>query len=113
MRNFDISVDGLKRLSVSRESEVSDKKCEERASESGQIGVENLEEISPQVFGGLSQEALNYIQRLQSELSDVKEVSSEYFIFRLMLFCFQFDKGLVKLSYCYLTLRGKIQLDNQ
>ncbi|KAJ0051428.1 hypothetical protein Pint_02646 [Pistacia integerrima] len=73
MRNFDISVDGLKRLSVSRESEVSDKKCEKTASKSGQIGVEKLEEISPQVFGGLSQEALNYVQRLQSELSDVKE----------------------------------------
>lgn len=107
MRNFDISVDGLKRLSVSRQIEVLDKKCEKRVNESGQIGVEILEEVSPQIFGGLSQEALNYIQRLQSELSDVKEVSCEYF----MLFGFQFGKGWVELLYCYLIVRGKIKLD--
>lgn len=107
MRNFDISVDGLNRLSVSRESEVSDKQCEKIERESSEIGVENLEEISPQVFEVLPQEALNYIQRLQSELSDVKEVSCEYF----MLFGFQFGKGWVELLYCYLIVRGKIKLD--
>ncbi|XP_044465256.1 uncharacterized protein LOC123195545 [Mangifera indica] len=74
MRNFDISVDGLNRLSVSRESEVSDKQCEKIERESSEIGVENLEEISPQVFEVLPQEALNYIQQLQSELSDVMGV---------------------------------------
>lgn len=40
----------------------------------GEIGFQELQ-ISPHVFGDLSPQALNYIQQLQSELSNVKEVS--------------------------------------
>lgn len=72
MRNFDISVDGLKRLNFSVEGEVLDKHCEESENEGGEISVEDLE-ISPQVLGDLSHDALNYIQKLQSDLSNVKE----------------------------------------
>ncbi|GAV80839.1 DUF760 domain-containing protein [Cephalotus follicularis] len=36
-------------------------------------GDEDLERIRPQIFGDLSPEALSYIHKLQSELSDVKE----------------------------------------
>lgn len=86
MRNFDISVDGLKRLNFSVEGEVLDKHCEESENEGGEISVEDLE-ISPQVLGDLSHDALNYIQKLQSDLSNVKEVRN-CFPFSLMLLLF-------------------------
>lgn len=72
-RNFDISADGLKKVHFSRDTEVLDTNREEKESK-GEAMAEDLERISPQVFGGLSPEALNYIQRLQSELSSVQEV---------------------------------------
>ncbi|KAL5793123.1 hypothetical protein ACOSP7_001717 [Xanthoceras sorbifolium] len=90
MRNFDISLDGLKRSTFSREGEVLDKECDNRESEGGDISVEDLERMSPQVFGDLSPEALNYVQRLQSELSNVKE---ELNAMKLENTRMEYDKG--------------------
>ncbi|KAJ4729148.1 Seed maturation-like protein [Melia azedarach] len=73
VRNFDIPVDGLKRLNFSEEGRVFDKQREEGENEGGETRVEDLEMIAPQVFGDLPREALNYIQQLQSDLSNVKE----------------------------------------
>lgn len=70
IRNLDIPVQrGDKR--TQRESfDLKDRQTERES------GIEELETIRPQVFGDLSPEALNSIQRLQSELSCVKEVSN-------------------------------------
>ncbi|XP_021905446.1 uncharacterized protein LOC110820304 isoform X1 [Carica papaya] len=67
IRNLDIPVQrGDKR--TQRESfDLKDRQTERES------GIEELETIRPQVFGDLSPEALNSIQRLQSELSCVKE----------------------------------------
>lgn len=77
MRNFDISMEDSVDLDGSKidgSSEVVD--GEEKDSENGFGGSNQyLDSSIPQVFGDLSPEALNYIQRLQSELSNVKEVS--------------------------------------
>ncbi|XP_007032312.2 PREDICTED: uncharacterized protein LOC18601334 [Theobroma cacao] len=58
--------EGLRR----RQREAVEEKREKR--ESGSAGFEELEKIRPRVFGDLSPEALNYIEKLQAELSDVE-----------------------------------------
>ncbi|XP_062106758.1 uncharacterized protein LOC133818079 [Humulus lupulus] len=73
MRNFDIPMENSEKLKQSsREGVSDDQKIENK---DGKIvhDIQGLETTSPQVFGNLSPEALNYIQRLQSELSNVKE----------------------------------------
>jgi hypothetical protein len=78
MRNFEIPSDSLERSKCSeRQREVSEEESEVRDSGGGggDMSIEELERRVPQVFGELSPEALNYIQQLQSELSNVKEVS--------------------------------------
>ncbi|KAK9925192.1 hypothetical protein M0R45_033524 [Rubus argutus] len=75
MRNFDISTGNsmpLDRSKIDGSSEMVD--GEERDGGNG-FGASNqyLDSVTPQVFGDLSPEALNYIQRLQSELTNVKE----------------------------------------
>ncbi|KAG7550687.1 hypothetical protein ISN45_Aa06g014490 [Arabidopsis thaliana x Arabidopsis arenosa] len=72
-RNFDIPIDPRK-----EEDDQSLKDNVRFGSEKGvreDLGncVEELERLSPQVFGDLSPEALSYIQHLQSELSSMKE----------------------------------------
>lgn len=72
-RNFDIPSDPRK------EDDQSSKDDVRFGSEIGVregLGncVEELDRMSPQVFGDLSPEALSYIQHLQSELSNMKEV---------------------------------------
>ncbi|CAN1162804.1 hypothetical protein LINPERPRIM_LOCUS32318 [Linum perenne] len=71
-RNLNISVEDWKKIDY-REQEKETR--EERYVNEGRVGEGCLQdvEISPQVFGDLPPEALNYIQRLQSELSNVKE----------------------------------------
>lgn len=76
MRNFEIPSDSLERSKCSeRQREVSEEESEVRDSGGGggDMSIEELERRVPQVFGELSPEALNYIQQLQSELSNVKE----------------------------------------
>lgn len=81
MRNLEISPDSLENLKCSeRRREVEENKVEEESKVrdsggGGDISIEDLERRAPQIFGDLSPEALNYIQKLQSELSNVKEVS--------------------------------------
>lgn len=73
-RNFEISTESSKnRSNCPEELEVSEEEneCEEHR-DSG-MSMEGLEKGGPQIFDDLSPEALNYIQRLRSELSDVKE----------------------------------------
>ncbi|GKV08611.1 hypothetical protein SLEP1_g20219 [Rubroshorea leprosula] len=68
-RNWDIPVERGK--GFSKQSEVLEEK-----SEGGELGVgsiDELEGVRPQIFGDLSPEALNYIQKLQSELSEAEE----------------------------------------
>lgn len=70
MRNFDISTENsmpLDRSKIDGSSEMVDG--------GNGFGASNqyLDSATPQVFGELSPEALNYIQRLQSELTNVKE----------------------------------------
>ncbi|KAL5582458.1 hypothetical protein UlMin_014900 [Ulmus minor] len=75
MRNFDIPMKNSERLNQSKQDGNSE--GQESEEKDGEIGfgssMEELEASSPQVFGNLSPEALNYIQRLQSELSNAKE----------------------------------------
>ncbi|KAL0014200.1 hypothetical protein SO802_001269 [Lithocarpus litseifolius] len=79
MRNLEISPDSLKNLKCSeRRREVEENKVEEESKVrdsggGGDISIEDLERRAPQIFRDLSPEALNYIQKLQSELSNVKE----------------------------------------
>lgn len=73
MRNLDISVENSEKLNSSEQNEESIEQSEESESRGGEIGIQDLE-ISPKVFGDLSPEALNYIQKLQSELSNVEQV---------------------------------------
>lgn len=77
MRNFDLPMENLEKLNRSKQQGVSEgQEIQDKDSESGfGTSMEELETTSPQVFGNLSPEALNYIQRLQSELSNAKEVS--------------------------------------
>ncbi|EXB47722.1 hypothetical protein L484_010508 [Morus notabilis] len=75
MRNFDIPMENSENLNRSKKQGASEgQEIEDKDSERGfETSIEELETTSPQVFGNLSPEALNYIQRLQSELSVVKE----------------------------------------
>ncbi|EEF44962.1 hypothetical protein RCOM_0852780 [Ricinus communis] len=69
MRNFDISVENSKELdSLEKDEELS----EDREGGVGEVCIQDLQ-ISPQIFGDLSPEALNYIQQLQLELSDAEQ----------------------------------------
>ncbi|KAB2613959.1 hypothetical protein D8674_036275 [Pyrus ussuriensis x Pyrus communis] len=75
MRNFDISTENSVPLDRSEMDGVSDRvESGERDGGNG-IGLssELLDSATPQVFGDLPPEALNYIQTLQSELTNVKE----------------------------------------
>ncbi|PON59400.1 seed maturation-like protein [Parasponia andersonii] len=75
MRNFDIPVANSEKLKGLKPEGASER--EEIVEKDGETGFETsmgeFETLSPQVFGNLSPEALNYIQRLQSELSNAKE----------------------------------------
>ncbi|XP_010453627.1 PREDICTED: uncharacterized protein LOC104735514 [Camelina sativa] len=71
-RNFDIPVDPRKEEDQSLEDDVRFG-LEKGVGEDLGNCVEELERLSPQVFGDLSPEALSYIQHLQSELSTMKE----------------------------------------
>ncbi|ESQ41471.1 hypothetical protein EUTSA_v10013974mg [Eutrema salsugineum] len=71
-RNFDIPIDPRKEEDQSSEDNVRFG-SEKGVSEGLGNCVEELESMSPQVFGDLSPEALSYIQHLQSELSSMKE----------------------------------------
>jgi len=75
MRNFEISPDSLKKRSNCCDGwrEVSDEEEKESEDRGSDLSIEGLERRGLQVFGDLSPEALNYIQRLQSELSNAKE----------------------------------------
>ncbi|XP_065879429.1 uncharacterized protein [Euphorbia lathyris] len=68
MRNLDLSVESSNMSNSSKQDDKSREQTEESESRVGEVGIHDLE-ISPQVFGDLSPEALNYIQKLQSELS--------------------------------------------
>ncbi|KAL1205951.1 hypothetical protein V5N11_018029 [Cardamine amara subsp. amara] len=72
-RNFDIPSDPRKEDDQSSEDSV--RFGSEKGVSGDDLGncVEELERLSPQVFGDLSPEALSYIQHLQSELSTMKE----------------------------------------
>lgn len=98
MRNFDISTGNsmpLDRSKIDGSSEMVD--GEERDGGNG-FGASNqyLDSVTPQVFGDLSPEALNYIQRLQSELTNVKEVST----FSQKISLFHFDEFYVHFEFC-------------
>uniref|UniRef100_A0A2P2KE75 Uncharacterized protein MANES_17G119500 n=1 Tax=Rhizophora mucronata TaxID=61149 RepID=A0A2P2KE75_RHIMU len=84
MRNLDISVEDSKESKSWREMEDCGEEDRESESCGAEAGLEDLQ-ISPRVLGDLSPEALNYIQQLQSELSDAKEVCIFSFA---TLFCF-------------------------
>ncbi|EOA20948.1 hypothetical protein CARUB_v10001284mg [Capsella rubella] len=71
-RNFDIPTDPRKEEDQSLKDDVRFG-SEKGVSEDLGNCVEELERLSPQVFGDLSTEALSYIQHLQSELSTMKE----------------------------------------
>lgn len=77
MRNFDISSEKSMPSDRSKIGEASEMAESEEMHSINGIGMssELLDSTAPQVFGDLSPEALNYIQRLQSELTNVKEVS--------------------------------------
>ena len=64
----DKTKEGLRR----REREFVEDKMDQRVCESGVF--EELEKIRPRVFEDLSPEALNYIEKLQAELSDMEAV---------------------------------------
>ncbi|KFK25735.1 hypothetical protein AALP_AA8G152800 [Arabis alpina] len=71
-RNFDIHSEPRKEDDESSKDDVRFG-LEKGVSEDLGNCVEELERMSPQVFGDLSPEALSYIQHLQSELSTMKE----------------------------------------
>ncbi|KAF4376606.1 hypothetical protein F8388_025477 [Cannabis sativa] len=77
MRNFDIPTESSEKLKQSSREGVSEEgKIENKDGEIVfETSIEELETTSPQIFGNLSPEALNYIQRLQTELSNVKELA--------------------------------------
>lgn len=75
MRNLDASMESLTELDSTKEKEEIREERKEEGSRDGVVGDRDCVEISPQILGDLSPEALNFIQQLQSELSDVKEVS--------------------------------------
>lgn len=90
MRNFDIPMKNSQKLKQSKlEGVLEAQEIEDKDSEIGsETSIEELERMSPQVFGNLSPEALSHIQRLQSELSNMKEVSAvslEFFVLSSIL----------------------------
>lgn len=73
-KNFDIPMEESDKFNQSKRDE--DWQIEEEDSEVGfGTKMEDLEATSPKVFGNLSPQALNYIQKLQSELSQAQEVN--------------------------------------
>ncbi|XP_050225805.1 uncharacterized protein LOC126675240 [Mercurialis annua] len=71
MRNFSICMDDKsKELNCMGDDEDEEKFSSELSEDKG-IGIEDLQ-ISPQIFGDLSPEALNYIRNLQLELSNAE-----------------------------------------
>lgn len=83
-RNLEISTDSTNnRSNCSERREISEEEEESGEDRDTDMRIEDLKSIGPQVFGDLSPEALNYIQRLQSELSDAKEVR-DYFDFHII-----------------------------
>ena len=71
-----MSLENSKQLNGSKQLGVSEVQENEERDEIGvSTSFEELEISKPQVFGDLSPEALNYIQRLQSEISNAKQVS--------------------------------------
>ncbi|KDP45425.1 hypothetical protein JCGZ_09674 [Jatropha curcas] len=77
MRNLDISVETSKKSNCQKEKEELREVSEDNESGVGEIGIQDLE-ISPQVFGDLSPEALSYIQKLQSELSSMERELNDW-----------------------------------
>lgn len=77
MRNLDISPSSSKRSTCSEGSGVSELAVE-KGTRDCEMLAEHLER-SPQIFGDLSPEALNYIQQLQSELNSAEEVRVHLF----------------------------------
>ncbi|KAM1715842.1 hypothetical protein ACFX11_023869 [Malus domestica] len=75
MRNFDKSTENSVPLDRSEIDGVSDRVESEERDDGNGIGVssELLDSATPHVFGDLPPEALNCIQRLESELTNVKE----------------------------------------
>lgn len=71
MRNFDISPDNLTGLNRSKPMEVSDV---EETLVGVDSDVEDLDRTRPRLLTDLPPEALKYIQQLQSELSNLKDV---------------------------------------
>ncbi|KAF8083230.1 hypothetical protein N665_0787s0012 [Sinapis alba] len=71
-RNYDILTDPREEDDQSSKDDVRFG-SEKGVSEGLGDCVEELERMSPQVFGDLSPEALSYIQELQSELTSIKE----------------------------------------
>ncbi|CAN1726163.1 hypothetical protein LINPERHAP1_LOCUS391, partial [Linum perenne] len=71
-RNLDISMENLRESDPREPQEHTREDRVVNESRGVEIGVQDVE-ISPQVFGDLPPEALSYIQRLQSEVSDMKE----------------------------------------
>ncbi|XP_015879238.3 uncharacterized protein LOC107415430 [Ziziphus jujuba] len=74
MRNFDMSNENSKLVNESKQDGVSEVLENEEKDEIGSgASSQELEVMSPKLFGDLSPEALNYIQQLQSELSNAKQ----------------------------------------
>ncbi|CAN0924412.1 hypothetical protein LINGRAHAP2_LOCUS34174 [Linum grandiflorum] len=71
-RNLNISVENWRKFDSQEQEEETQEERYVNEGRGGEAGLQDVE-ISPQVFGDLPPEALSYIQRLQSELSNVKE----------------------------------------
>ncbi|CAL1357883.1 unnamed protein product [Linum trigynum] len=71
-RNLEISMENWRRSDSGEPQLETKEESDVNKGRVGEVGAQDVE-ISPQVLGDLPQEALNYIQRLESELSDVKE----------------------------------------
>ncbi|KAF5457209.1 hypothetical protein F2P56_021325 [Juglans regia] len=73
-RNLEISTNNSKNTSNCQDRrELSEEDKESEEDRDTVMRIEDLESRGAQVFGALSPEALNYIQRLRSELSDAEE----------------------------------------
>lgn len=71
-----MSNENSKLVNESKQDGVSEVLENEEKDEIGSgASSQELEVMSPKLFGDLSPEALNYIQQLQSELSNAKQVS--------------------------------------
>lgn len=73
-----MSVGSSDRSDSSKQEDESRERSEESESGVGEVGNHDLE-ISPQLFADLSPEALNYIQKLKSDLSNAEQVIFFYF----------------------------------